>query len=150
MKVALARQAGVPGNTHFGYAETFHIFDIDVDPPALLEIRANVPHCDDDGGDQSRLARAADLLVDCDAVLASAIGPCAREALSARDIVPIEHNGPGLDGATGVIQAIKTHLDRTRHIRRVPDRIPHDRSQHSRSGPSQIAGRRASQQEAAR
>ncbi len=110
MKVAVASHSALPGTTHFGHADTFHIFDIDTDPPRLVEVRHTTPHCGDGGGDQNRLASSADLLLDCVAVLAELIGPCAVDVLSIRGIIAVEHDKPGLDGAEGVLLAIKNHL----------------------------------------
>lgn len=110
MKIAVARHSEQPGATHFGYADTFDIYDIDTDPRRLVDVRHTRPHCDDHGGDRNRLVDSADLLLDCAAVLAGLIGPCAVDALSVRGIIPVEHDGPGLDGAGAVLLAIKNHL----------------------------------------
>ncbi len=110
MKIAVAGHSARPGSTHFGYADTFDVYDIANDPPTLVDVRRLTPHCGEDGGDRNRLAFTADLLLDCVAVLASDIGPCAVDALSVRGILPVIHAGSGLDGAGGILLAIRNHV----------------------------------------
>ncbi|NTU79516.1 MAG: dinitrogenase iron-molybdenum cofactor biosynthesis protein [Chloroflexales bacterium] len=110
MKVAVA---GHPESTpipHFGHAELFTIFDLSEDPPRLLEVRSNRPHCGDTGGDRPQLDQTVALLGDCVAVLAAKIGPCARDALIGHAIVPLEHEGQSAAEIPALLQTLKTRL----------------------------------------
>ena len=115
MKIAVAGHPETALNAHFGYAEYFTVFDLDTDPPRFLQTRDTTAHCGASGGDGSQLARSVEVVSDCVAVVASSIGPCARDALSDRDIIAVEHDGPGLHGAGTVLRAIRNHLDPTPH-----------------------------------
>ncbi len=110
MKIAIASHSELPGHAHFGHADTFHVYDIDNDPPQLVAVRRTAPHCGVEGADGARLAHSADLLLDCAAVLVADIGPCAADALAVRDIIPVTHAGPGLEGADAILQAIRDHV----------------------------------------
>jgi len=88
-KVAIAAQPERMVTQHFGRATVFHVFDVRADGWELLETRANDPSCKaDTEGDahDSALAAAADLIADCDAVLAARIGPGAVRTLSDRGV----------------------------------------------------------------
>jgi len=73
---------------HFGRATVFHVFD--VEPGAgwtLIETRTNSPSCtEDEATHDSLLAKAADLVADCDGIIAARIGPGAVRALYERNI----------------------------------------------------------------
>jgi nitrogen fixation protein NifB len=111
VKVAVARHPQAPGNAHFGYADRFEILDASLDPPVLLEVRENLPHCGEDGGDHALLDDVVDLLSDCVAVVVAKVGPCGREALLSRRIVVVEHDGPGLDGADAELATVRTYVN---------------------------------------
>jgi predicted Fe-Mo cluster-binding NifX family protein len=68
---------------HFGRATVFHIFDVEPgDGWTLLESRPNGPSCtDDEATHDSLLAKASDLVSDCDGIVAARIGPGAVRAL---------------------------------------------------------------------
>lgn len=110
MKVAVARHPRTPVNAHLGYAAFFTVHDISGEPPTQVEIRENVPHCGDDGGDQLLLDEAVNALSDCVAVVAAKIGPCARDALLAKGIIAIEHDGPGLVGADRELAVVREYV----------------------------------------
>ena len=86
-KAAVAAQPQSMVTQHFGRATVFHVFDVRTDGWDLLESRPNDASCAGDGDHHdSLLARAADLLADCDAVIAARIGPGAVRALSDRGV----------------------------------------------------------------
>jgi predicted Fe-Mo cluster-binding NifX family protein len=113
MRIAVARAEGVDENAHFGYAERFLVFELadggngeDVEP-ILLEERAANGHCTGAGGDRRLLRGTVALVADCTAVIALRIGPCARRDLDAAGVLPLEHPGPGLDGAGALIAGLR-------------------------------------------
>ena len=120
MKVAVSRRPKVGINAHFGYAEFFEIYDVSGDKALRVETRFNDPHCSDAGGDHDLLDRAADLVADCVAVVAGRIGPCARDALLARGIAAVEHDGPGLFGTERELAVVKDYVRRSRPMEAVP------------------------------
>jgi predicted Fe-Mo cluster-binding NifX family protein len=88
-KVAIAAQPERMVTQHFGRATVFHVFDVRGDGWELLETRVNDPACvGDTEGDahESMLAAAAELIADCEAVLAARIGPGAVRTLNDRGI----------------------------------------------------------------
>ncbi len=120
MRIAVAGSAATgTSNAHFGFAEHFDVFDLDLtdQQPHFVETRRSTPHCRDTGGDRSLLDRSADLLADCQAVVAAAVGPCARRALTRRGVLAVEHDGPGLTGADALLSAVRTHLDKRVHVK---------------------------------
>ncbi len=134
MKIAVARYRDHLDNAHFGYADHFEIFEVAQEvarsaqgsaPVAVLvESRTNTPHCGDDGGDQDLLGSAAGVVGDCAAVVARKIGPCARDALLGRNIIAVEHEGPGLAGAEDYLRAIADYLAGDEEPGRVPAPVP--------------------------
>lgn len=110
MKVAVAGHAEGTRIPHFGHAELFTIFDCSEDQPRLLEVRSNRPHCDEEGGDRLDLDQTVMLIGDCVAVLASKIGPCARDALMGQEIVPLEYEIQDLDGVPALLERLKVRL----------------------------------------
>jgi nitrogen fixation protein NifB len=110
MRAAVARHPRTPVNAHLGHAAYFSIHDISSEPAPLLETRVNVPHCGDDGGDHLLLDEVVNALSDCVAVVAAKIGPCARDALLARGIIAIEHDGPGLVGADRELAVVREYV----------------------------------------
>lgn len=88
IKVAVASSDGRFINQHFGRAKQFLVFTIRDDCFEFLEVRANVPPCDDHEHDDDRLKKAVDLISDCQMVLVSQIGPGAAQTLLARGIQP--------------------------------------------------------------
>lgn len=81
-KVAVASSDGKFVNQHFGWAQQFLIFEIDDEGEyKFLELRENPPACSDEGHSEDAMTRSVKLLADCDAVLASQIGPAAIDKL---------------------------------------------------------------------
>ncbi len=86
-KVAVASSDGKYVNQHFGVVQQFLIFEIDDEGEyKFLELRKNIPACEVGGHTDEAMARSVELISDCDAVLASQIGPGAVNALAARGI----------------------------------------------------------------
>jgi nitrogen fixation protein NifB len=75
---------------HFGRATVFHVFDRVDEAWHLAESRENDPSCRPEGeqsdAHDSLLAYSADLVADCDAVLAARIGPGAVQRLADRGV----------------------------------------------------------------
>ena len=86
-KVAVASSDGKYVNQHFGWAQQFLIFEInDEGEYKFLETRKNTPACDVGGHTDEAMARSAELISDCEAVLASQIGHGAVNALASYGI----------------------------------------------------------------
>jgi nitrogen fixation protein NifX len=88
-KVAVASSDGKFINQHFGWAQQFMIFEIDDEGEyKFLELRENTPACDVEGHTEDAMTRSVKLISDCDAVLASQIGPAAVDVLVDNGIEP--------------------------------------------------------------
>ena len=86
-KVAVASSDGKYVNQHFGMAQQFLIFEIDDEGNyKFLELRKNTPACDVGGHTDEAMAGSAELISDCEALLASQIGPAAVNALASYGI----------------------------------------------------------------
>ena len=86
-KVAVASSDGKYINQHFGMAQQFLIFEIDDEGNyKFLELRNNTPACDVGGHTDEAMARSAELISDCEVLLASQIGPAAVNALASYGI----------------------------------------------------------------
>jgi predicted Fe-Mo cluster-binding NifX family protein len=87
-RVAIAAQPERMVTQHFGRATVFHIFERAQGEWVLVESRASAPTCTPEGdaseSHDSLLAYAANLVSDCDAVLAARIGPGAVQRLADR------------------------------------------------------------------
>ena len=110
MKIAVAGSDTTTLNAHFGFADYFNVFELGTDGPTFVEARWTTPHCSDVGGDHRKLDTSVGLLTDCRAVIAAAIGPCARQELEAHHILPVEYDGPGLEGAQSLLATLRTYL----------------------------------------
>ena len=87
-KVAVASSDGKYVNQHFGTAKQFLIFEIDDGDYKFLELRKNVPACDVEGHSEDAMTQSVKLISDCQAVLASQIGPGAVNILVSHGIDP--------------------------------------------------------------
>lgn len=88
-KVAVASSDGKFVNQHFGMAQQFLIFEIDDEGKyEFLELRENLPACDVEGHSEDAMTRSVKLISDCDAILASQIGPGAIDILIKNGIEP--------------------------------------------------------------
>lgn len=88
-KVAVASSDGKFINQHFGWAQQFLIFEMDDEGEyKFLELRENLPACDVEGHSEDVMARSVKLISDCEAVLASQIGPAAIDILIKNGIEP--------------------------------------------------------------
>jgi predicted Fe-Mo cluster-binding NifX family protein len=89
-RVAIAAQQGRMVTQHFGRATVFHVFERDGGEWRLVESRESDPTCTPEGDSaethDSQLARSADLVADCDSVLAARIGPGAVQRLNDRGV----------------------------------------------------------------
>jgi nitrogen fixation protein NifX len=88
-RVAIAAQPERMVTQHFGRATVFQIFERAQGEWVFVESRASDPTCAPEGeaseSHDSLLAYAADLIADCDAVLAARIGPGAVQRLADRE-----------------------------------------------------------------
>ncbi len=89
MRVAVASAENSSTTQHFGRALQFHIFDLTSTGIQLTERRTNAPACYC-GDHEATLAGSVNLISDCQAVVASRIGPGARQSLTERGITPVE------------------------------------------------------------
>lgn len=74
---------------HFGQADRFLIYLVDSTGCHYIETRVAAPACSDEpqeAGHANRIAVAADVISDCQAVLVSRIGPGAEAVLKKRGI----------------------------------------------------------------
>ena len=89
-RVAVAAQGSRMVTQHFGRATVFHVFERLGGEWTLIESREADPTCGPlgEGAEQhdSLLAYAADLVSDCDAVVAARVGPGAVRALTDRGV----------------------------------------------------------------
>ncbi|NPV92788.1 MAG: dinitrogenase iron-molybdenum cofactor biosynthesis protein [Firmicutes bacterium] len=86
IKVAVASSDGKVINRHFGQAAQFLVFQIQGSNIEFLELRENIPPCQEPEYHENRLSDTVELLSDCQAVLVSRIGPGAARALEAGGI----------------------------------------------------------------
>lgn len=82
VRVAAASSDGKVINQHFGRATQFLIFDIDQKNINFIEIRKNVYACEFGSHDDNKLANTVNLLMDCQIILVSQIGPGAKAAVN--------------------------------------------------------------------
>ena len=76
-------------NQHFGMAQQFLIFEIDDEGDyKFLELRKNDPACSVEGHTEDAMTQTIKLISDCDAILASQIGPGAIDVLIEKGIDP--------------------------------------------------------------
>lgn len=91
-KIAIASSDGKYIDQHFGQAPDFFIFEIKENQDfEFIEVRKNIPPYDDPNlleNHHNALAKSADLISDCEVVLASQIGPGAIKTLLSCKIQP--------------------------------------------------------------
>jgi predicted Fe-Mo cluster-binding NifX family protein len=89
-RIAVAAQHERMVTQHFGRATVFHVFEREDGAWRLAESRVNDPSCRPEGDQSdehdSLLAYSANLVADCDAVLAARIGPGAVQRLNDRGV----------------------------------------------------------------
>ncbi|MDR2648494.1 MAG: dinitrogenase iron-molybdenum cofactor biosynthesis protein [Clostridiales bacterium] len=90
MRVAVATTDGKVINEHFGRASAFYIMEADASGHSFVEKRETAPVCGDGGHEDTDMDALIDLLSDCEAVLASRVGPGAERALARRGITAYE------------------------------------------------------------
>lgn len=89
IKVAVASSDGKYVNQHFGMASQFLIFELNDDGThKFLELRENKPACSTEGHSELSMEESVKLISDCQAVLASQIGPGAIDVLLKSNISP--------------------------------------------------------------
>ncbi|MGB9977861.1 NifB/NifX family molybdenum-iron cluster-binding protein [Methanobacterium sp.] len=92
LKIAIASSDRKVIDQHFGQAPDFLIYEIKENGNfEFIEIRKNIPPSDDPNlleNHDNALAKSADLISDCNVVLASQIGPGAVKALLSCKVKP--------------------------------------------------------------
>lgn len=89
INVAIASSDGKYINQHFGMASQFLIFKLnDNGTYKFLELRENKPACSTEGHSELSMEQSVKLISDCQAVIASQIGPGAIDILLENRIDP--------------------------------------------------------------
>jgi len=102
-RVAIAIDKSQEALAHFGRASHFAVYEFSSGKATLLDTRAAEAFCRQ-LDKQQRLESAADLLSDCSAVVAVAIGPCARKELNSANVQALEFNGQIEDAIRTIAQ----------------------------------------------
>jgi len=102
-KVAVASSDGKFINQHFGHASEFLIFSLKEDAFDFLERIRTKPYCNWGEHDDNELEEAVKKLLGCDIVIASQIGPGAREVLIEHGIEPLQQHGFIEDVLSGIL-----------------------------------------------
>ena len=98
-QIAVASSDGIVVNSHFGRADQFLIYQLEIDNEnddwmkKYVELRKVVPVCQGGNHDDNRLQETAKLFSDCKYVLVSRIGQGAAFALEGKGITPMELPG---------------------------------------------------------
>lgn len=89
IKVAVASSDGKYINQYFGMASQFMIFELNEDGTyQFLELRENKPACSVEGHSELSMEESVELISDCQAIIASQIGPGAIDILLKNNIDP--------------------------------------------------------------
>ncbi len=91
-RVALAIEADGKFLAHFGRASRFAVYEFSSGVATPLDTRSAAAFCQRPEK-QQKLESVSDLLADCVAVVAAAIGPCARHELESGKMQPLEFDG---------------------------------------------------------
>jgi predicted Fe-Mo cluster-binding NifX family protein len=102
-RVALALDETGDMLAHFGRASRFAVYEFSSGNALLLDMRGAQAFCQR-AEQQQKLESVADLLADCAAVVAAAIGPCARMELESANVRPLEFNGVVLEAVRVIAQ----------------------------------------------
>jgi nitrogen fixation protein NifB len=78
---------------HFGHAQAFQIVDVDGEEYRFVETRQTNPVCGNFSHQENAFAGTADLLADCEAVVAARIGPAASDYMNGRGIRALTRRG---------------------------------------------------------
>ncbi|MDR1397722.1 MAG: hypothetical protein LBJ14_08325 [Desulfarculales bacterium] len=91
-RVAVASKDGFSIDECFGRAGQYRIYEACAEGYRLAEIRPGIMPCRQQCRDDAAMTRAADLLADCDLVLAGRIGPQALRQLKKRGVLGLAVN----------------------------------------------------------
>ena len=112
-RIAAATADGRNVDVHFGRAENFAVYDADDQGGIhLAEYRKTRAPCQGGSHQDADLAAAAELLADCDYIIAAKAGPGAQAALAERGIQVCELPGDLLDA----IDRLLLYLDSQEQI----------------------------------
>ncbi|MBQ3666148.1 MAG: dinitrogenase iron-molybdenum cofactor biosynthesis protein [Lachnospiraceae bacterium] len=98
-QIAVASSDGIVVNSHFGRADQFLIYQLEIDNEnddwmkKYVELRKVAPVCQGGNHDDNRLEKTADLFLDCKYILVSRIGQGAANVLEGKGIIPMELPG---------------------------------------------------------
>jgi nitrogen fixation protein NifX len=93
-KIAVASSDGIVVNQHFGRADQFFIFGLNMENETdLVEKRRVIPICDGGNHEDDNLNHAVNSFKDCKYVLVSRIGQGAAFALERAGVIPMELPG---------------------------------------------------------
>ncbi|GMT49050.1 MAG: nitrogen fixation protein NifX [bacterium] len=90
MKVAFATKDGSTVNEHFGWCQSFLVYDITLDNIENLGFRDVPKHNDDETNEMSKIDKRIDAIQDCTILYCNAIGPTAAARLARRRIHPLK------------------------------------------------------------
>lgn len=86
MKIAFTSKDGVYINQHFGWCETFYIYDVDGENYSLVEEKDSSLKKDDE---VEKLLYKLEAIEDCDIIYTAQIGPKAANMVQAANIYPL-------------------------------------------------------------
>ncbi len=93
MKVAFATKDGSTVNEHFGWCQSFLVYDITLDNIEDLGFRDVPDHNDDEMNEMnemSKIDKRIDAIQDCTILYCNAVGPTAAARLARRRIHPLK------------------------------------------------------------
>ena len=88
--VAVATKGGGLVNQHFGHAKEFMIYEVDAAEARFVGHRKVADYCQGGYGEAATLAGIIETIADCQAVLASKVGPCPAKELQKAGLFVVE------------------------------------------------------------
>ncbi|MGN8843889.1 NifB/NifX family molybdenum-iron cluster-binding protein [Niallia sp. HCP3S3_B10] len=88
MKIAFATDDGKHVDTHFGYTESFDIYDISKEKYEKVQTR--VVSCASEISENNRIDYRINIIVDCKLLFITQIGPAAAARVTRNKIMPIK------------------------------------------------------------
>ena len=88
--VAVATKGGGLVNQHFGHAKEFMIYEVDANEARFVGHRKVADYCQGGYGEAAALDGIISTVSDCEAVLASKVGPCPKKELKKAGLTVVE------------------------------------------------------------